>query len=100
VSHTPGPWEIVDGEVYAASAHRYIAEHRGIDGVNVTEEQREANLRLIAAAPDLLAVVRDLVTAAEATTDESPGGFIEALSELGPRARGALDKALGELGPS
>lgn len=53
MGHTPGPWEadfddVVDSEGYRIAA---VSEHDG---------QYEANARLIAAAPDMLAALRDV----------------------------------------
>ncbi len=53
VSHTPGPWIAVDDQVGTDDA--LVAEARLHDGINPTEWQ--ANLHLIAAAPELLALV-------------------------------------------
>ena len=80
--HTPGPWPIRDATVEEdGSIHprhivggsrdlvvMYANERRNTDGTLVSDEMAEAvgdvrsktaNLRLIAAAPDLLAALRD-----------------------------------------
>lgn len=63
--HTPGPWcvvaadnEVVAGDVCVASAPGWPR-----DGAN--DDEREANLHLIAAAPDLLAACRAFLDADE-----------------------------------
>ena len=64
--HTPGPW-YMDGydlghyefAVYGGERNAYIA--RLEDDGGDTAEQVEANARLIAAAPDLLAALRHFV---------------------------------------
>lgn len=54
--HTPGPWGLVEGDVdlyvYAAAPDALVAQVRSDDGLDC-----EANARLIAAAPELLAAV-------------------------------------------
>lgn len=80
--HTPGPWQV--------SAELFDIENRPIElspGGPViavvwpmgedfddtdTAPQREANARLIAAAPDLLAVVRELAAAVYDDTEDGP----------------------------
>lgn len=59
MSHTPGPWEAVPsgaicaGGTLIATAHCPVTGDRG--------QGREANSRLIAAAPDLLEALIDLL---------------------------------------
>lgn len=57
VTHTPGPWHENDGFIYGdnpplivCDPHCDVADH----------DEREANARLIASAPDLLEAVIDL----------------------------------------
>ena len=60
--HTPGPWEAVNGP-----EDTYYVEECGQRGIVAevlhicTDEWTDANASLIAAAPDLLAALRDLV---------------------------------------
>ena len=62
--HTPGPWRVAPRFVYGATdgihvdagSRSYIA-HVGEHG----DERAEADARLIAAAPDLLAALRELL---------------------------------------
>jgi len=66
--HTPGPWEVVDGgdfrQVHGpggeAIAFEPIVVHRGspATGTWVDANGEEANLRLIAAAPEMLEALR------------------------------------------
>ena len=102
-AYTPGPWSIwnfsddprhvavgpdVGGlaiaDVVACNAHGcYTAE---------TESRGQANARLIAAAPDLLAALREIVAAVES-------GDIDGYSPSGDwfrEARAAIAKARGE----
>lgn len=64
VAHTPGRWEITDGiDVRTPTTH--IARLKGLQDMQVRHEdaagciaEQDANARLIAAAPDLLAALR------------------------------------------
>jgi hypothetical protein len=81
-THIPGPWHLVeydnafhvcrkwdgnvrpgDTQTYGSCYGAHIAdvEHQGDDAPVVTRAQAEANARLIAAAPDLLAALLALV---------------------------------------
>ena len=57
MSHTPAPWDAVDDDILAGDEP--IAFMPLLDGVNPTEWQ--ANLRLVAAAPELLAALKAMV---------------------------------------
>ena len=64
MSHTPGPWSI---DKYDAIVHSE-GERVVVNGVQWTQtsdpalrEQYKANQRLVAAAPDLLAALKDMV---------------------------------------
>ena len=61
--HTPGPWKL-------AESTRSVFNIEDSDGIGVTEcwlrqseDETTANANLIAAAPDLLAFVEEIVTA-------------------------------------
>lgn len=56
--HTAGAWEAVDDAVLADDGCTQVALVPRWDGMNPTEWQ--ANLRLIAAAPELLAALKAL----------------------------------------
>jgi len=65
--HTPGPWTVETTDLYgaylileAAQRHEYPADDDAADAVAAEDD---ANARLIAAAPDLLAALRELVDA-------------------------------------
>lgn len=62
MSHTKGPWEIVSGTKYKGNYEITAA----IDG------EHEANARLIAAAPELLAALKNLLTEIEAHDIHAP----------------------------
>ena len=64
MTHTPGPWEAKDDEVWAGEVHiadcmlyaydDYFLTHDGTPGTD------EDNATVLAAAPDMLALCRDL----------------------------------------
>ena len=95
---TPGPWTIADEPldehrrtVFALTEADFAPAIAGGD----TEEQRDANARLIAAAPDLLAACEDMIYrfgAYEPGAPEGEGSNAAAIL----RARAALSKARGE----
>ncbi len=59
VKHTPGPWAYCDdGEIYHADEDGVLPRIATIDMDNVSPEQAEADCRLIAAAPDMLAALK------------------------------------------
>lgn len=105
--HTPGPWSFRE----TGEGHKYAKEWREINpgivgpasyttnkwgepeetiGVRITE----ANARLIAAAPDLLAELKAITEIIEAAKDSNDG--IEALEAFScNRAHAAIAKATG-----
>lgn len=80
--HTPGPWivdetpgRLVGSIVRAADTRRLVAEvrcaHRE-NGSKKTDAARLANARLIAAAPEMVALLRDLLPYVESCSDDEP----------------------------
>lgn len=65
-THTPGPWEADDNEIHAYSAGRHIAtaasQSNPSDG-GCGDRETAANVRLMAAAPDLLVACQRMVRA-------------------------------------
>ena len=67
--HTPGPWQrnissrypIYSEKTEGEKDWQYIASIPQGERANTTEEEREANYLLIAAAPELLAALEDIV---------------------------------------
>lgn len=55
-AHTPGPWVKVHGAVVEVETRKLIADTRRAD--NLPREVQDANARLIAAAPELLAMAK------------------------------------------
>lgn len=62
VKHTPGPWEAKPHPTrqgrWFVQAHFYGDEIKQSDVCELSNDNREANARLIAAAPDLLSVAK------------------------------------------
>jgi hypothetical protein len=58
--HTPGPWAATEGYLWRGirAPSRVIADMRIVGGV--VENEVQANARLIAAAPDMLAALQDI----------------------------------------
>ena len=85
--HTPGSWEIANGaRVYApGKAGPLLAT---IAYLPKAPGQEQANARLIAAAPDLLAALQGLMARIDAQLNPN--------SDTRTAARAAITKALGE----
>ena len=82
--HTPGPWHV------EPSPDRVHFDIRA-DGVHVPHGsgKGEANARLIAAAPDLLAALEDVVASAQANCSGSLANAITAGQEAIAKAKGS-----------
>lgn len=76
--HTPGPWELAyeldgDGDAVRVSraGHNFdVALVYGHGGDALSDHERNANARLVAAAPDLLSALRAVVEIADRKTVE------------------------------
>ena len=92
--HTPGPW-IVDEAclVWAEAAGEYVALTDHDDAAPIPMEQREANARLIAAAPELLEALEAL---SPHRTGYGQSMDWQAYNEAQKKARAAIAKAKGE----
>jgi len=97
-AHTPGPWHVTKGPApreIRADDGPYIAS---VYDVAVTYGERNANARLIAAAPELLDRVMDAVLVLEAIRenwgDDHPG-LLKTIDEELPPLRAAIAKAEG-----
>lgn len=93
MSHTPGPWAIrepEDGEL-----HEVYAENGGdLICYPVYTANQKANIPLIAAAPELLAALHDIITCAHINTPY--GGKAYCISDgRMDAARAAINKAEG-----
>jgi hypothetical protein len=86
---TPGAWRQVVTSVYAGNLLLAVTPTRSASCPEAAQYDVDvANARLMAAAPDLLAALRELVAKYDAQGHDSP--------ELG-KARAAIDKAEGQL---
>jgi hypothetical protein len=101
--HTPGPWCICGNEKEATivRAGDGIATHVArLHEMWICDEHGGsviANARLIAAAPDLLAALADMVDALKLDTLQDGGQFIgEAYADLFAAAQNAIAKARGQ----
>jgi hypothetical protein len=84
--HTPGPWEARWSE---RGQYWFIDHEQGGEGYTLTKLNcEEANARLIAAAPELLELARQIVLAAEQDEGEIP-------SDIVAGAKAAIAKAGG-----
>lgn len=60
IKHTPGPWVIEDSYVLQAATNKSIAEVFAVD-TTLDTDAGHANARLIAAAPELLVALKDIL---------------------------------------
>jgi hypothetical protein len=63
--HTPGPWQVIEGwpDIGIVTDKVLVAMVKNDEDSPCTDEEQAANARLIAAAPDLLAVCKDFAHA-------------------------------------
>ena len=80
--HTQGPWRLYGYDVGTAQDET-LAVVCAMDG-----DTDEANARLIAAAPDLLAALEDIVQASDANDGNSLMHAIQAAQTIIAKARG------------
>ena len=87
--HTPGPWRYMAGtHSHYDSEGKAIARVYGPRGIDCS--RRDANARLIAAAPDLLEALKGMLSR---TDGQAIYNFMEPQREA---ARAAIAKATGE----
>ncbi len=101
---TPGPWEF-EAEpavgVFVHDAQGTVAEIM-CDQTRIDDRTAIANARLIAAAPELVDALENLVIDAntvDACYSRNPGNFalaLQTMRESIEQARAAIDKATGE----
>lgn len=96
--HTPGPWTKVNGELFGPHGRRVLVSDSGIGVVcgSNPDPEHEANARLIAAAPELLEALRDLLRAVgRAGYDDADSGELFELDSAAEEARAVIAKATG-----
>ncbi len=84
--HTKGPWHLETGEFYCAvrTEHQVIANMRFVGGCY---NKRDATL--IAAAPELLAVLQELAESAEYWSEyDVPVGIVDRINDAIAKAGG------------
>lgn len=97
MEHTPGPWrDVSDTGDHPLGASLVMTSGRGFTGIDSTSidcgisgqtlAECRANARLVAAAPDLLAALEDLVRAVESGAMD-PGLQIDAAQRAISKAR-------------
>ena len=98
MSSTPGPWTIGDVQWIMSQKSGMGYSYRPITAgswevaqvwEDACDREMEANVRLIAAAPDLLASLKAIVEASQFE------GEVAWLEKLWPQVNAALDKAEG-----
>lgn len=91
--HTPGPWCEVDGQVRSSDSRVHVA-----DVYHNSQSYGVANARLIAAAPDMLAALAEIVDKDTALAAERLGRKPREAELCRPyaRARAAIAKARGK----
>jgi len=88
--HTPGPWKAYES---ADAGWFDIESEGGLDVLGYEGCAKEANARLIAAAPDLIEALDTLTLVVGMTPMK---GNLEALQEAQDMARAAIKKATGQ----
>ena len=89
--HTPGPWSYIGNGDVVARSENYCGGEKDIASVFLTaNDEDEANSRLIAAAPDLLEALREVLNNPAGDYDASDG-YENAVKQ----ARAAIAKATG-----
>jgi hypothetical protein len=84
--HTPGPWEVRDRWYISRPGKMALAEVKCGDVPFEATEIHEANARLIAAAPDLLAACKEFVRkcdSGEARSSHSYAQMVAAITKAG-----------------
>lgn len=95
-NHSPGPWKVMDGAIQCETINDY-----GNFIVASCDRERtpqdEANLRLAAAAPDLLSAIKEMLKALDRNNVPTPcylRGFETQARVALNKAEGTLEKAI------
>lgn len=100
--HTPGPWQVSGSHVYTADPERALLAQVLNPGSKASDFPLVANARLIAAAPELLAVAQFFLRGIEgghikcaAYIDFDPNAEKLEIKSPADRLRDAIAKATG-----
>jgi len=89
MTHTQGPWSYIGNGDVVAKSDKYCGGEKDIASVFLTvNDEDEANARLIAAAPELLEALKDMLDGHE----DACTGYGEGAAD---KARAAIAKATG-----
>ena len=92
-THTPGPWKAAEAGVLAENLTSY-GNWYVCSIIDPDNEEHKANMRLIAATPDLLAVCVDWLADIDAITAETPKHEVRpAVRLMAERAREVIARA-------
>ena len=92
MKHTPGPWKTL--KTFGGVTHVMTQDDKSIALLRGYKHPYSANARLIAAAPDLLDVVKEANAELERLND--PRGFVSIRQmRIMEKARAAIAKATG-----
>lgn len=96
--HTPGPWEADHSDIWSRSGKKFIAatmeDGEAFKGVSLAEA--EANARLIAAAPELLAALKACRAALDAVIENNDGDVFGTHHNAAMDAILAADKSIAK----
>jgi len=88
-THTPGPWNVTKLYVRKQDGGLVASINDLWQKQKTPKAEMDANARLIAAAPELLAALEELLWSASRTSLENDGDYSNAFTA----ARAAIDKA-------
>ena len=93
--YTPGPWKVKAGSNAVLAGRKQICSHvnaASVLPVNIVEDHKiaEANAHLIAAAPEILEALKDIVEFWDSIVPT------DAVNQMHINARAAIAKATGE----
>jgi|688.fasta_scaffold532493_2 hypothetical protein len=103
MKHTKGPW-LIESKVYVCGGECCVAVTETYSAMQkLSPEQREANARLIAAAPELLEALKESLVILEAsyldwaeTSNEFQNSNEDIIFEVKERVKEVIAKATGE----
>lgn len=93
MTHTQGPWSYIGNGDVVAKSDKYCGGEKDIASVFLTvNDEDEANARLIAAAPELLEALKEIVSQID---QGGAGGKVFSRDACIAQARAAISKATG-----